>query len=82
MKVRVIIKPKSRVPDSEGETVLQVLNAAGYSDVKSVQVGKVIEMNIDGADETTFEARVSRLCKAGLIDEYKEDYELQPVEEE
>ena len=68
MKVRVLVRPKSGILDPQGEAVRSALPALGFGGVKTVHVGRLIEMDVDSADEV--DAMCRRLLSKPTIEEY------------
>ncbi len=69
MKVRVLVRPKAGILDPQGEAVKGALPALGFGGVKSVRVGRLIEMELESADEV--EAMCGRLLANPTIEEYE-----------
>ena len=69
MKVRVLVRPKAGILDPQGEAVKGALPALGFGGVKSVRVGRLIEMELEGADE------VDTMCRRLLANPTIEEYE-------
>ena len=73
MKVRVLVRPKAGILDPQGEAVKGALPALGFGGVKSVRVGRLIEMELEGADE------VDAMCRRLLANPTIEEYEWEVV---
>ncbi len=69
MKVRVLVRPKAGILDPQGEAVKSALPALGFGGVKSVHVGRLIEMELESADEV--DAMCQRLLANPTIEEYE-----------
>ncbi len=76
MKVNVIVKPKEAVLDPQGNAVRDAMRHLGMPEVKSVRIGKFMEINLDGED-AGLEKRLHGLCRDLLSNPVIEDYELQ-----
>ena len=74
MKVRVLVRPKSGILDPQGEAVRRALPALGFEGVDSVHIGRLIEMELESADE------VEGMCRRLLANPTIEDYEWKVVE--
>ena len=69
MKVRVLVRPKSGILDPQGEAVHRALPALGFEGVDSVHIGRLIEMEVESADE------VEGMCRRLLANPTVEEYE-------
>jgi phosphoribosylformylglycinamidine synthase subunit PurS len=74
VKVRVLIRPKQGILDPQGQAVEQALNALGFSDVTSVHVGRLIELDVEDPSQ------VAEMCERLLANPLIEDYEVQAAE--
>ena len=75
MKVNVIVKPKEAVLDPQGNAVRDAMRHLGMPEVRSVRIGKFMEIEIDGADGD-IEKRLNGLCRDLLSNPVIEDYEM------
>ena len=69
LTVRVLVRPKAGILDPQGEAVRSALPALGFEGVKTVHVGRLIEMEVESADEV--EAMCRRLLSNPTIEEYE-----------
>ena len=69
MKVRVLVRPKGGILDPQGEAVRRALPALGFEGVDSVHIGRLIEMEVESADE------VEGMCRRLLANPTVEEYE-------
>jgi len=76
VKVNVIVKPKEAVLDPQGNAVRDAMRHLGMPEVRSVRIGKYMEINLDGED-VDLEKRLRCLCRDLLSNPVIEDYELQ-----
>jgi phosphoribosylformylglycinamidine synthase PurS subunit len=79
VKAKVIVMPKAAVLDPQGNAVRDAMRHLGMPEVRSVRVGKYMEIDIDGQD-TDLETRLHGLCRDLLSNPVIEDYELQKAE--
>jgi phosphoribosylformylglycinamidine synthase len=75
VKVNVIVKPKEAVLDPQGNTVRDAMRHLGMPEVRSVRIGKYMEIDVDGED-VDLEKRLHDLCRDLLSNPVIEDYEL------
>jgi phosphoribosylformylglycinamidine synthase PurS subunit len=75
MKVNVIVMPKAAVLDPQGNAVRDAMRHLGMPEVRSVRIGKYMEIDVDGQNGD-LEARLHGLCRDLLSNPVIEDYEL------
>jgi phosphoribosylformylglycinamidine synthase PurS subunit len=69
LRVRVLVRPKAGILDPQGEAVKSALPALGFGGVKSVHVGRLIEIELESTDEV--DAMCQRLLANPTIEEYE-----------
>jgi phosphoribosylformylglycinamidine synthase PurS subunit len=69
LRVRVLVRPKQGILDPQGEAVRSALPALGFEGVGSVRVGRLVELEVERADEV--EAMCRRLLANPTIEEYE-----------
>ena len=79
VKAKVIVMPKEAVLDPQGSAVRDAMRHLGMPEVRSVRIGKYMEIDIEGQDGA-LESRLHRLCSDLLSNPVIEDYELQKGE--
>ncbi len=70
----MLIRPKAGILDPQGQTVERALPALGFEGVKTVHIGRLVEMEVDSADE------VEGMCKRLLANPTIEEYEWEVVQ--
>jgi phosphoribosylformylglycinamidine synthase PurS subunit len=75
MNARVIVMPKAAVLDPQGNAVRDAMRHLGMPEVRSVRIGKYMEIEIEGHDGE-LESRLHQLCRDLLSNPVIEDYEL------
>jgi phosphoribosylformylglycinamidine synthase PurS subunit len=75
VKARVLIRPKEGILDPQGKAVERALPALGFSGIDHVRVGRMVELEVDDADQ------LPALCEKLLANPLIEDYEIESVEE-
>jgi phosphoribosylformylglycinamidine synthase subunit PurS len=79
VKAKVIVMPKAAVLDPQGNAVRDAMRHLGMPEVRSVRIGKYMEIVIEGKNGD-LESRLHRLCRDLLSNPVIEDYELQKGE--
>lgn len=77
MKARVHVTLKPGVLDPQGEAVRHALGSLGFDGVGEVRIGKVIEVELDGADPATAEGQVRAMCEKLLANTVIENYAVE-----
>src|SRR2546425_12607023 len=75
MKVKVIVMPKAAVLDPQGNAVRDAMRHLGMPEVRSVRIGKYMEIDVDGKNGE-IASRLHSLCRDLLSNPVIEDYEL------
>jgi phosphoribosylformylglycinamidine synthase len=75
MNARVIVMPKAAVLDPQGNAVRDAMRHLGMPEVRSVRIGKYMEIEIEGQNGE-LESRLHQLCRDLLSNPVIEDYEL------
>ena len=73
MKAKVIVMPKQSVLDPQGVAVRNAVNHHGMPEVKSVRIGKFMEIELEGAQD---EKKLHEICRDLLSNPVIEDYQL------
>jgi phosphoribosylformylglycinamidine synthase PurS subunit len=76
MKVKLLVMPKAAVLDPQGNAVRDAMRHLGMPEVRSVRIGKYMEIDVDG-ENGELEPRLHSLCRDLLSNPVIEDYELQ-----
>lgn len=72
--VKINIELKKGVLDAQGKTTQQALQALGFSKVKDVRVGKLVDLKIDLDSKEEVETQVISMCQKLLANPVIEDY--------
>ncbi|HTU98108.1 MAG TPA: phosphoribosylformylglycinamidine synthase subunit PurS [Solirubrobacteraceae bacterium] len=70
MRARVLVKPKAGILDPQGQAVERALPALGFTGVRNVHVGRLIELDVEDP------ARLPEMCQRLLTNPLIEDYEI------
>jgi phosphoribosylformylglycinamidine synthase subunit PurS len=78
MKATVLVRLKGEVLDPQGDAVGRALATLGFGGVRSVRVGKLIELEVDDAEATApdFQQRLRKMADEMLANPVIEDYEI------
>lgn len=74
MKMRVVIGLKAGVLDPQGRAIGHALDGLGFSGVRDVRAGKVIDLELD---EGVTEAEVDEMCRRLLANPVMETYRIE-----
>ena len=77
MKVTVLVRLKQEVLDPQGDAVKHALGTLGFEKVKSVRIGKLIEIDVaEGSDPKELREKAEKMADAILANPVIEDYEI------
>jgi phosphoribosylformylglycinamidine synthase subunit PurS len=79
VKAKVIVMPKAAVLDPQGNAVRDAMRHLGMPEVRSVRIGKYMEIDIDGQNGD-LDTRLQGLCRDLLSNPVIEDYTLEKVD--
>ena len=77
MRARVVVTLKKSVLDPQGQAVGRALGALGFSEVKDVRLGKIIELDVDSQDAAEARKRVEQMCEKLLANTVIEEYRIE-----
>ena len=70
VRARVLIRPKAGILDPQGIAVERALPALGFSGVSNVHVGRLVELDVQDAEQ------LDDMCRRLLANPLIEDYEI------
>ena len=76
MKVRVFVSLKNGVLDPQGRAIQHSLEGLGFSGVKDVRQGKLIELEVD---DSVSDADLDEMCRKLLANMVIENYRIERV---
>jgi phosphoribosylformylglycinamidine synthase PurS subunit len=76
MRATVLVRPKPGILDPQGQAVGSSLRQLGFP-VGDARVGRVVDLEIDAADEVAARAEVERMCEQLLTIPLIESYEIE-----
>ena len=71
MRARVLVKPKAGILDPQGQAVERALPALGFTGVRNVHIGRLIELDVEDPDQ------LRPMCEKLLANPLVEDYEVE-----
>jgi phosphoribosylformylglycinamidine synthase len=77
MKARVFVTLKNGVLDPQGKAIGHALNTLGFSAVREVRQGKVIDIELDETNEAKARAQLKEMCEKLLANTIIEKYEIE-----
>jgi phosphoribosylformylglycinamidine synthase subunit PurS len=76
VKATVLVRPKQGILDPQGQAVESSLRQLGFS-VDGARIGRVVDLELDAADEATARAQVEQMCEQLLANPLIESYEIE-----
>lgn len=76
MKAVVTVTLKPSILDPQGEAVLHAVQGMGLQEVKSVRIGKHIELEVEGGDEKKLKAKLEEISRELLSNPVMENFHL------
>lgn len=73
MKAKVYVTLKREVLDPQGDAVRRALGTLGFEGVRDVRIGKLVELDLTGADRAKAEAELPAMCSKLLANPVIED---------
>ena len=74
-EVKVFIRLRPSVLDPAGEAIKSASTKLGVERIKSLRIGKMIEVNIEGNNEEEIKEKIDLLCDRLFANTVIEDYE-------
>src|SRR5450759_3054934 len=73
-KVKVYVTPKAGISDPQGASIERAVPSLGFDGVASIRVGRLITLEVDGADAAVVGKDVDAMCRQLLANPIIEDY--------
>ena len=77
MKARIHVSFKSGVLDPQGKAIGNALASLGFTGIREVRQGKLIEIELAGSDREAARAKVEAMCKDLLANPVIENYAIE-----
>ena len=75
MLAKIHITFKDGVLDPQGKAVHHALKDLGYNEVSGIQIGKYLEVQLDGVSKEEAETRVKEMCEKLFANTVIESYQ-------
>lgn len=75
--VNIKVRLKKGILDAQGKTTHRSLLSLGFSEVREVRVGKLIEIQVKEGSLQTLDAQVQDMCRKLLANPVIEDFEYE-----
>lgn len=75
--VRVLITFKKSVHDPQGDAVKGALLQDGFEGVRSLRIGKLVDIEVEAESSEACTAAVDKMCKRLLVNGELETYKIQ-----
>ena len=76
MKATILVRPKQGILDPQGAAVEHALEQLGFA-VSGARVGKVVDLEVDAADEAQARTQVEQMCEKLLANPLMESFEIE-----
>ena len=76
VKIQVLVRLKGTILDPQGTTLKNALTHLGFSTLKDVRMGKLVELSIDTNDVEEAKKAADQMAKDLLANMIIEDYEV------
>jgi phosphoribosylformylglycinamidine synthase PurS subunit len=76
VRATVLVRPKAGILDPQGEAVESSLRQLGFP-VAQARVGRVVDLEVEAADEEEARAKLSEMCERLLANPLIESYEIE-----
>ena len=74
MKARIYVTLKKGILDPQGQAVLHALGSLGYSGVKGVRIGKLIELDLESDEKSKIQEDLATMGDRLLANPVIEDF--------
>jgi phosphoribosylformylglycinamidine synthase len=77
VRARILVRLKEGILDVQGATVRRALSGQGFTEVRDVRVGKVLEVALEGLGPEAATARLQEMCARLLANPVTEDFTVE-----
>ena len=77
MRIKILIRLKSQILESQGKVIEQSLNNLGFNEFNNIRQGKLIELDLpDNLSKEEKDQKIDSACKKLLVNDIIEEYEV------
>lgn len=80
MRARVFVTLKKGILDVQGTAVKRALEGLGFTEVKDLRMGKVLEVELEAQDPARARTRLDEMCQKLLANPVMEDFSVEIVD--
>jgi len=80
MRANIYVTLKQEVLDPQGDAVARALSSLGFEGIRSVRVGKLIELDVDAPNRAAAEESLRTMCEKLLANPVIEDFRFELVD--
>jgi len=80
MRARIFVRLKQGILDVQGTAVKRALEGLGFSEVKELRMGKVLELELETQDPARAQARLEDMCRKLLVNPVMEEFTVEIVD--
>ena len=73
----MLVRLKPGILDVQGASVQRALHGLGFSEVETLRVGKVLELEVAGASPDAARRRIEEMCSKLLANPVIEDFSVE-----
>jgi phosphoribosylformylglycinamidine synthase len=77
MKVRVLVRLRPGILDVQGAAIKRSLAGMGFTDVRDLRIGKVIDVEVEAPSADAARARAEEMCRKLLANPVLEEYTIE-----
>jgi phosphoribosylformylglycinamidine synthase len=82
LKAKIHVTLKNGILDPQGKTIHHGLEMLGFTGIREVRAGKLLEISFDGLNRAQAQQATENACKKLLANPVIEDYDFVIVEDE
>jgi phosphoribosylformylglycinamidine synthase len=77
VKARILIQLKKGILDVQGNAIRRALDGLGFTELRDLKVGKVVEVEVESPDPSAARKRIEEMCQRLLANPVIEDFTVE-----